>query len=31
MNSPDTKAYQWLESATDFFLLNILWLLAWCR
>jgi uncharacterized membrane protein YesL len=28
MNSLDTKAYQWLESATDFFLLNILWLLA---
>jgi uncharacterized membrane protein YesL len=28
MNFLDTKAYQWLESATDFFLLNILWLLA---
>jgi uncharacterized membrane protein YesL len=28
MNILDTKAYQWLESATDFFLLNLLWLLA---
>ena len=28
MNFLDTKAYQWLESATDFFLLNLLWLLA---
>ena len=28
MNILDTKAYQWLERATDFFLLNLLWLLA---
>ncbi len=28
MNLMDTKAYQWFESATDFFLLNLLWLLA---
>jgi len=28
MNMLDTKAYQWFESATDFFLLNLLWLLA---
>src|SRR4028118_1174742 len=28
MNIMDTRAYQWLETATDFFLLNVLWLLA---
>ena len=28
MNILDTKAYQWLERATDFFLLNLLWLVA---
>ena len=28
MNIMDTRAYQWLETATDFFLLNLLWLLA---
>lgn len=28
MNILDTKAYRWLETATDFFLLNLLWLLA---
>ena len=28
MNILDTKTYQWLERATDFFLLNLLWLLA---
>ena len=28
MSILDTKAYQWLERATDFFLLNLLWLVA---
>lgn len=28
MNILDTKAYRWLDAATDFFLLNLLWLLA---
>ena len=28
MNILDTRAYQWLETATDFFLLSLLWLLA---
>ena len=28
MSILDTKAYQWLERATDFLLLNLLWLLA---
>ena len=28
MNILDTRVYQWLERATDFFLLNLLWLLA---
>src|ERR671917_1135907 len=28
MNIMDTRAYQWLETATDFFLLNLLWLVA---
>src|SRR5918995_6029715 len=28
MNIMGTRAYQWLETATDFFLLNLLWLLA---
>ena len=28
MNILDTKVYRWLETATNFFLLNLLWLLA---
>ncbi len=28
MNILDTKAYQWFEGAANFFLLNLLWLLA---
>jgi uncharacterized membrane protein YesL len=28
MNILDTKVYRWLEAATDFFLLNLMWLAA---
>jgi uncharacterized membrane protein YesL len=28
MNILDTRAYRWAQTATDFFLLNLLWLLA---
>ena len=28
MNILDTKVYRWLETATDFFLLNLMWLVA---
>jgi uncharacterized membrane protein YesL len=28
MNVLDTRVYRWLETATDFFLLNLLWLVA---
>ena len=28
MNVLDTRAYRWLETATDFFLLNLMWLVA---
>jgi uncharacterized membrane protein YesL len=28
MNVLDTKVYRWLEVATDFFLLNLMWLVA---
>jgi len=28
MNVLDTRVYRWLETATDFFLLNLMWLLA---
>jgi len=28
MNILDTRIYRWLEAATDFFLLNLLWLVA---
>jgi hypothetical protein len=28
MNVLDTRVYRWLESATDFFLLNLMWLAA---
>jgi uncharacterized membrane protein YesL len=28
MNVLDTRVYRWLETATDFFLLNLMWLVA---
>jgi uncharacterized membrane protein YesL len=28
MNLLDTRVYRWLETATDFFLLNLMWLVA---
>ena len=28
MNILDTRVYRWLETATDFFLLNLIWLVA---
>ena len=28
MNILDTRVYRWLETATDFFLLNLMWLVA---
>ena len=28
MNVLDTRVYRWLEAATDFFLLNLMWLVA---